>query len=353
MYDLEIIVPAETNNQMIIERFDDFKKWGFQNIGNTKIKLILLASNDNKPDCLMSGWPNGIDVETIITPYKHVAQRIHYYYSELIKPDTAYWYMRIDEDSMNDIGGLMKNLEVFFDPDREYHMGGEIEYGEEETEKQVLSFLGYKHWFRHESDYPPHEHEASVTSNAAIKRIFSNPATKQYFTKRLEIEDGVGDHGLCYCARMSKVHAIKVNFLTREPAFCKFSLYGGQYNHIHWIAKDQNPCIFNWLNIIDKTKLELFSNKKFLFIDSNKNEDENYNALVKLNKNQSISIIDEKEDSDRRPKLWGVNKEGNLNVFFNEFEKNNPLITFKNMTNGLFKFKNYKLIEKALPIKLL
>ena len=329
MYDLEIACPADANVKHILDRFTDFKKWGFLNIGNTKIKLYLLASSDNNELLLISGWPEGVDVEVIITPYKHVAQRNYYYYHKIIKPDTANWYIRLDEDSMTDIGGLMKTLDKFFDPERDYHIAGTVHIESDETEMTVLKALGYSSWFTHESNYPPHEHEISITSNAAIKRIFSNRATQKYFKLRLEFASGPGDQGLCYCARMSKIHPYQSNFLTHEPNICQFSIFGGPYHHIHWISKDQNPCISNWMNSFDLSKLDVFKNKTFLMIEKNGNK-----KLIKMNENQTFNHG-----------LWGVTKNEELSLFFHEFEKNTPTTIFKKIEEGEFISKNYKLIE--------
>lgn len=346
MYDLEIAVPAETNNPEILERFVDFKKWGFQNVNNTKIKLFLLASNDNNLDCLKDGWPSGIDVEPIKTPYKHVAQRIHHYYSEIIKSNTAHWYMRVDEDSMTDIAGLMENLERLFDPDRDYHINCDIEILKENIEYRILSNLGYDWWYTHKKTYPPHDYETSVTSNAAIDRIFKNPTARSYFTLRKQFDVGHGDHGLCYAARMTKIHPTVVNFLTKEPCLYDFSSFGGHLNHIHYTGKEQNPCVYAWINSLDKTQLNLFAGQSFIL--NIKNNDENIKEWIKLNANQSVSLLttevgDEDQPPDCFPRIWGVTKTGELTIFMNDFEKNEPLIVFKNTKNGSLKCKNFQL----------
>ena len=95
MYDLEILVPAETAVEAIKIRFNDFKKWGLLNIKERKIKLILACSPNNDLNFLKSDWPENVDVEVLETPYKHVAQRIYFYYSDYAKPNTAKWYQTL------------------------------------------------------------------------------------------------------------------------------------------------------------------------------------------------------------------------------------------------------------------
>lgn len=343
MYDLEIIVPAETNSPLILERFEDFKKWGFQNIGNTKIRLILLASFDNDPSCLIDGWPEGITAETIVTPYKHVSQRIYYYYSSLIKPNTAHWYMRVDEDSMTDIGGLMANINGLFDPDREYHINCDTSNNIESIEYNVLSNIGYNWWFTHEETYPCHDYEVSITSNAAINRIFKNPDTYNYLNLRQEFAEGHGDHGLCYCARMSKIHNTEVEFMTREPFITKFSMFGGYLNHIHHIAKDQNPCIYNFLNTVDVNKLDLLRGQTFIFHE----EDEYKKEWILLKPNQTtkrIIMAERDEEEIEIPKLWGITEKEEIVLLFTNFEKNDPFVKMP-LTNGSYKFRQFRMIK--------
>ena len=60
-----------------------------------------MASRDNPKNQLEKNWPKDFDVQVIITPFEHVAQRIYWYYATIMKPDTAKWYVRIDEDYVN------------------------------------------------------------------------------------------------------------------------------------------------------------------------------------------------------------------------------------------------------------
>ena len=342
MYDLEIAVPAETNVEKILNRFTDFKKWGFLNIGNTKIKLYLLSSLDNDPRCLATGWPEGIKVETIVTPYKEPVQRIIYYYTSICKPDTANWYISLDEDSMTDIGGLMNNLKRLFDPEKEYHIGGEFEITESDIEQQILTSLGYDWWYEHPGNYPPHEHEISVTSKATIKKILKNESAMQYLTIRQEFDRGHGDHALCYCARMCKIHPFQSNFLTRNPTLTSFSLFGGQYNHIHWTARDQNPCVLEWLDSIDETKTNLFDKKTFFF--SSKEQTHLKKEWISLTNNNEIKIVNKNNSELELPKLWGLTKNNDIILFYENFDKNDPLILLKNINGSTFESKDYKLI---------
>lgn len=345
MYDLEILVPAESK---LAQRFIDFKKWGLRNIGNYKIKLVLAAAVDSDTKTLENGWPDGVDVEVVSTPYKHVAQRIYYYYDSIAKPDTAKWYYRVDEDSMNDIGRLMKNLESLFDHEREYHITGDLNWDVQAIERNILNKLGFDYWYQHQEDSPPHEYEVSITSNAAMKRILNEESAKQYFNLRKEIADGFGDHGLCFCARMVKIHPTTVKFLTVRPELAKFSEFGGHFNHIHWVSRDRNPCIMNWLDSMTKNQETSFKNVSFIWSLLN-NNNKNNKKLIQLNPNnniEEISIVDNKKKSVG---LWSTTIDGNLTFFIDgDLAQNNPLVVFES-TNGengnvtIYNCRNYQL----------
>jgi hypothetical protein len=299
MYDIEILAPAEGE---LIKRIENFKKWGIRNIGKYKVKLVLAASCDNEISMFEGNWPTGLDVEVCITPYKHVAQRIYHYYDSIIKPDTAKWYFRIDEDSMNDISGLMENLELLFDHEREYHITGEVNWDVQTLEKSILTQLGFDDWYKINGNTPPHEYESSITSNAAMKRILSNEKAQKYFKLRKEIANGYGDHGLCFCARMEKIHPTIVSFITVRSEIFEFSEFQGRFNHIHWMAEDYSPDEMYWLNSISKENENSYLNLCFAMSLNGKK------TWIKLNENNIIEEILNK----RSIGLWSVNKNKEL-----------------------------------------
>lgn len=315
-YDLEILMPTETSSDVIKNRIADFKKYGLTEIGDHKLRLICLTSKGNDPAILETGWPEGVTVDVVETPYNHVAQRIYYFYDKLIDPDSAKWFMRLDEDSMNDIGGIMKNLENYFDPDREYHIGGEFNFDYVATEYNILKSLGFGWWF--DLEIPPHEHEVSITSQAAMKRIFSTQKAKDYFRLRHMFADGHGDHGLCFAARMSKIYHTSVRFLSREPYLIHYSKYGGKLNHIHWIGRDKNPQILGWIEACKDAPetIEKLSGSYVLTIDNG------HTHWIRLNKNKLIEpILQDAPLMIPRTGLWGTTADDRLLLMLPHDEK--------------------------------
>ena len=323
MYDLEIMVPAELDVDKIYQRLNDFKKWGLQKHEESRIKIYFMVSANNSQERISEfceNWPSNIDVKAIETPYRHVSQRIMYYYSEIIQPDTARWYMRVDEDSMTDIRGLMSSLNSWFDWNRDYHITGEVSGGIEDIEYQILKRLGYQSWYKDVKEQhfdvcaPVHEIEISITSNSAIQRIFSEPSCRELFKIRREFPESQGDHTFAWAARMVKIYPQCVYFLTREADFANFSGYGGYKHHIHDTSRERSPLV-RWLEFASGENQEL------------RNELTSTNYLLKWQNLQTalwiafdpygkISNIKNKVPWTATESfgIWGVSIDGNLTI---------------------------------------
>jgi hypothetical protein len=339
-YDFEIVVPADVSNPKIKTRFEDFKKFGFLNTKTIKTHVTLLSEKDNKHNnWLISDWPQEIDVEVINCPKNHVAQKIYHYYESNIKKDFAKWYIRIDEDSINDLGGLNKNLETHFDFNRPYHIAARLLYDTYPLDQKILTGLGFGNWYRsshihHIYEGPAHEQEISVTSVTAINMMLDNPLCKKYFQIRKEFAEGFGDHGLCHSLRMCKVYGTEMRFLCNDNHLCQSSLYGGNKNHVHWIARDQNPKFIKWMELFNYQTSDKFINKTFLLGDEVKN-------IVKFCKDNTIKVVIDNikdEDNANTVGLWCV-KDENLVILYDFY---NNLIVMK---PNEFQFENLTMME--------
>jgi hypothetical protein len=274
-YHFEIALPVDTDIRKIKKRIDDFKRHGLQNHENFRIKLFLLASTNNKREDSADGWPSNFDVTHINTPYHNVAQRIYHYYLDIIQPNKADWYLRIDEDSITDLEGLRENLQRGYDPEREYHITSKLNWDGSDIDEQILDNMGYDWWYinchcRRGSVSPPHEQEVSVTSNKAIARVCESGVAREYLEKRIKISGGYGDHSLCHMLKMNKVHPHEAFFLTHEPQFFNQSIFGGVFNHVHWICHDRTPEAIKWLDELDRRPSPDIDNKLFVMGQRNK-----------------------------------------------------------------------------------
>jgi hypothetical protein len=339
-YDFEIVVPTDLNNPKISQRIKDFKKYGFLNIQDTKAHLTLLSDKeDSQNKWLSDGWPKELDIEILNCPKNHVAQKIYHYYESHIKKDFAKWYVRLDEDSINDLTGLKKNLETHFDYNRPYHIAARLLYDPYPLDQKILSGLGFSSWYRsshihHIYEGPAHEQEISVTSVAAMNMMLDNPICKKYFQIRKEFAEGFGDHGLCHALRMCKVYGTEIKFLSNESNLCQSSIFGGNKNHVHWIARDQNPKFINWMETFNSKTHPKFTNKTFLLGNEQKN-------IVKFYENNQIKLVVENikdEDNHNTIGLWCVKDD--LLVILYDFYHNLIVMNIDDL-----KFENVTLME--------
>jgi hypothetical protein len=335
MTTFEINVPAETSSEKVMNRFHDFKKYGFQNIQDQKINLYLLASKGNKQLDLMEGWPENVTPYFIETPYSHVAQRVFHYYAEVIQPNRADWYIRLDEDSMTDIGGLDQILQERFDPNREYHLGGHINYDSQAVDRSILSVLGYDNWYRG-CDTPGHEVEISITSNPAVERMCNNPDSMSYFQMRKEFAEGWGDQGMCHALRLAKVHTIHTRFMTHDPDIFNFSIFGGMRYHIHHISRDQTPKNMYFMDHFTGKKIEEI-NKDIFFIGKNNGG----KRLIRFHDNFSICIVNphNKNEPGDPYGLW-CEKDGKIMILHEEKDEE-EVAMFEKVNDNKFVWKEF------------
>lgn len=336
MYDFEIAVPSDTTRPQIKMRLEDFKKYGLLNTKDLRIHISFLGTKNcgESADFLKNDWPSNIDVDVIICPYSFTAQRIYNYYGKHIQKDFAKWYIRMDEDSITDLGGLMANLERDFDHNREYHLGSRFLYDIFATDQRILTKMGYGWWYRTSKstefmEAPAHEQEIGITSLAAINRLVENTDAKKYFNIRKEFAEGYGDHGLSYGLRMCKIYGTKVPFLTHESSICHHSIFSGHLNHIHWVGRDKNPQFMDWMEIYNDSPCEELKNKTFLF-GSNENKE-----LVEFCDDHRIKVFDDNskdEEFIRTIGLWCV--------------RNNKIVIIHEVHNNLIVFQKDKFIHE-------
>ncbi len=323
MYDLEFVIPADTDIPHIRQRLIDFKKFGIFNIEDAKIRLVFATSEGNDADWLTVGWHENITAELCPTPFKHVSQRTYHYYDTFLNPTTAKWYVRIDEDSMTDIKRTIENLEQFFDPDREYHIGGRHSDDVAHTDAKIAEHLGFSFAFK---DKNHHEHEISITSHTAMKRIYDNAKAKKWFSFRKLFPEGHGDQGLALVARMNKIYFTPVNWLCHGPELENLSRFGGHLAHIHWTGRDQHPQIYNWLDLVKP--FETIYDGEYLV--QRKKREKNESVWLKL-KNQSIYH----SHTDNRVGIYGITEEGKLAIFFSDWRDYPELIVCEKESDKL------------------
>lgn len=331
MYDFEFIIPADTDIPKIYQRLIDFKKYGICNVGNAKIRLVFATSEGNDAEWLTVGWDKNITAELCPTPFKQVAQRTYHYYDTFLNPNTAKWYIRIDEDSMTDIQLLVNNLERYFDPDREYHIGGRHSDDIAHTDLKIAEHLGFSAAF---TDKNIHEHEISITSHTAMKRICDNQKAKRWFSFRKLFAEGHGDQGLALVARMSKIYFTPVNWLCHGPELENFSKFGGHLAHIHWTGRDQHPQIYNWQDLLADFE-PIFDGE---YLVQRRKRDKNESVWFKF-QNQNIYH----SHTDHRVGVYGITKDKKLSIFLSDWREYPELIVCEKQNDNLI-FEPHNLV---------
>lgn len=242
MYDIEVVVPVSDQGKYHY-RLLDFKKYGLLNVQDKKVLLKLLIGTESK-DAFLDHWDLKIDIELVSCWSNCAVSKLYDYYGNLKDVSHARWFAKFDDDSITDINGLVDNLDLEYDYTMPNYICTTLCEHKHFTEIDLLAKLGYVRWLDPKC-HVLHEWEGSVVSQDAMKRMIENEISKKFLIKRSKIEHGVGDVALAIAARISKVHPVVAYFMTQEHAVKYFSLFGGKYNHIHYLAADVNQRCFD------------------------------------------------------------------------------------------------------------
>lgn len=245
MYDLEIGIPF---CQKYEQRFKDFKKIGLTNIGDYRVHLTLLIGNESFPAAfLYSDWPEGVDIEVRTCDSNHWIPKLANYYLSL-NPKSARWFVKLDDDSVNDVSSLIDDLDFHFDHERDYYIATEVAPTMSKVDQKLVRKFGYTRWF--ENKYKStlcNEWECSIVSRSCIERMLHHPHFVPYFQERSAIPEDYGDAMLAMVARMCKIYPIEADFITKNCAFAHLTRFGGRMSHIHYVCRQSKPRLVEFL----------------------------------------------------------------------------------------------------------
>lgn len=277
LYDIEIVIPICTKGKWS-KRLANFKETGLLNIGNNKILLkLLLGPTDDATD-LSIGWPENVDIRHLVMPADHPACKIYnyYFYHGLEDIDNCRWFGRMDDDSTTDIGGLIVNLDTEYDYKKEVYVASflnEIPPIDRMVDMQLFQDAGYHKWY-YVKTYHPHEWECAITTASTLKRFLSDEVCLDIILKRSQIPRSVCDTTMAGCMRILDISIKDSFFMHKDAHFGDFSLFGGNYNHLHFIDRNEEAYdVFDALIRKEFHKLELFDklkNQKFVLSKDNK-----------------------------------------------------------------------------------
>ena len=244
MYDLGIIVPACLEGHFL-PRIYNFKKYGLLNIGQSKIKVFLLVGKYPIPQDLREGWPCEIDF--VSSHLQHDGPKTFEFVLNLKTEEIQKyrWWLKIDDDSITDISHQIKRTDEEFDWEKPVYIFGDYDMGfspifieEVKKTKHRERFLptGKTFFYFH------HEFESSLMSPSCVQKIIEDDECR-FFLKLLtspknDLRGCHHDQGLAMAARFIKIHGSTSLFMSKNPIFDDFSLFGGILTHIHFIYND-------------------------------------------------------------------------------------------------------------------
>lgn len=296
MYELEIVLPV-TLAHKYIQRLQDFKQIGILNVKKRKIRLVLACNKAEK--AITEGWSPDIDIKILETGHDHLVPKTCHYYFDLFNRELdSKWYMYVDDDSVTDIDGLLTRLEDY-NPDVGIYLSTgmnicPVHHGIM-IEHNLLREINAFHLLKgnYYNDYESH-----IISRTAIKKIADSDLCKLYITKRSRIHDGYVDAFLAHASKIVGVVPFLCPFTYPLHTVLEFSLFGGRFNHLHYICHDERNTeqFFKWKTLFDikdspPEAYDKVIGKTYFFYASNSQETPNIVGpigIVKLDQHFSL-----------------------------------------------------------------
>lgn len=342
-YDINFVLPISASKDIYLQRINDFKKFGLMNIKNHKVLVTLLVGTEKIND-LMLNWPENVDVEVEECQFNDVVQKVYYYFSNL-KKAKAKWTAKIDDDSLNDVAGLINNLNKNFSGKEAYICCflNKIDY-HLENEKRILKELNLEEWITFPNITLWHEWEASFLEDIVLNKILSNEKSIYLLKERSKFPRGVTDACLAFAARIAGIHPIDSYFTTHLPLISQFSIFGGNFNHIHFISRIHGgltngekggDTAFEFMRRMiekdyDENLYNNFVNQEFLFLTSKPEGifkfNENGKVSGNLHENESLWLVKDN-------KFYFLNMRGVETGSFDVVD--GKLINGKSLINGV------------------
>ena len=237
-FDVEICLPVFLKGKWKT-RLKAFRRHGLLNASAVRSRLVLLAGTQGEAR-LDQGWPVD-EVRVVRSPTDDAAAKIYSYYNALSLSDlgSSRWFLRVDDDSSTDIGGLLASLDQSYAWRDAHHLIAWPAKGEHLSDPfpRWLEELGCGHVV---SKHFTHDWEVSVTSQAALLKALSDPRCREIMRRASTLEGNWGDMGLAACCRVVGISPAPASFLEAGPVWWDYSPFGGEKHHIHGVAPDQS-----------------------------------------------------------------------------------------------------------------
>lgn len=242
-YDIAYFLPVAFNDKYI-ERLHAFRKYGLLNRQNIALKVYLLCGQESVPDEFAPNkWPYPVEFVPSLFNWGGIK---NYAFSQHITPEianSARWWYKIDDDSINDVAGTVQRLDADYDWTQPLYICGDYGGGLMPLLYDAIARSSYSQriLMENQRDKPliHHERESSFLSGPCMRKILDDTECQRFFDficrPSNDRWDVFGDQGWAVAARFVRVHQVDCMFTTQWPLVANFSLFGGRFTHIHFV----------------------------------------------------------------------------------------------------------------------
>jgi hypothetical protein len=168
------------------KRLDFFKKYGLLNVQDKKVLLTILIGTESIDD-FKFGFKKDIDVRIIRDVRDEVCWKVYNFYTSKKYFKGCKWYCRVDDDSINDVSGLVDHLENTHGENKFCYACPSISDHLQRWDKILLYNMGINLPHAVEGQRPykrSHEVEACFLSNKSMTTILSTKLSYEYLSRR-------------------------------------------------------------------------------------------------------------------------------------------------------------------------
>ena len=217
-------------------RVDHFKELGLVNRGGLRLHVLAVCSLGDGPSLerIALGWPAGVEVTAVEMGSVHPIPKINGAYlwmrGEQLR---SRWELRVDDDSVTDVAELLRAQSGRFGAAPVHLMctpdAVEFKHPLKRAVEQYLVDNG----LRVTSSLS--EYEASLTSRAAMERIYASEVACRFLADMAKLHGGPGDTCLAYAARLADVPTATAYGMYNQFHHDNMSITGGDNAHVHYV----------------------------------------------------------------------------------------------------------------------
>lgn len=351
MYDISFIMPVCDLTKYYYRRFLDLKKYcAVNNEGRTiRWKLLVGPGEDFYGIDMTEGWPSNMTVELVHSPYLEPAQKITHYYTQVSVEEimSARWHAKFDDDTSTDINKLLELLDDELDYTDKSYLVTELRREVEKIEDVILTDMGYGRWVT--NDRIIHEWEGCIASQGAMLAVQKNKEAQTYLKRRMEMRGGYGDQPVAIAMRFCKILPINPLYLSVWAKPSEFTLFGGQYTHIHFFlnrGEGNNRNMDFFKAVIDKKEIKEISSK---LVNTNWEfkRDDKHERYVSLWENNIMAAMDHYNKKLRKVGMWNTYKDNKLAIVFGGTGCGETVLEFNAVDKSYTKFTGICLESKT------